>query len=150
MHSPSDTFVSKRDGWLVAVIWCACALGLAALLPALWASRAETLGFWVALATLATLGIGPWVLYSTAYTVSANELLIRSGPLRWRVPFAEIRNIEPSQNPLSSPACSLDRLLIEYGKQRIMVSPLDRAGFLRAVAGRCPQLRAEGEHLRPA
>ncbi|MBM4384765.1 MAG: PH domain-containing protein [Deltaproteobacteria bacterium] len=150
MQSPSDVFVSKRDGWLVAVIWIASAVGLAALLPALWVSQREPLGFWVVLATILALGLGPWVLYSTRYAIEASELRIVSGPFRWRVPFAEIRSVEPSTNPLSSPACSLDRLLIQYGKRRIMISPLDRAGFLRALAARCPQLRTDGECLRPA
>jgi len=149
MHSLSDSFVSKRDGWLVALIWGASTIGVAVLVPLLWVSCSEPLALWVALALIPTLGLGPWVLYSTRYTFDQDALRIRSGPFRWRVPFDEIRAVDPSSSPLSSPACSLDRLLIEYGERRIMVSPLDRAGFLRELAARCPQVRLEGESLRP-
>jgi hypothetical protein len=49
------------------------------------------------------------------------------------VPIDSIEKVEATRSPLSSPALSLDRLRINYGKRRIMVSPSDRAGFLRAI-----------------
>jgi hypothetical protein len=150
MPALADYYVSKRDGWLVAVIWGATALGLAALLPALHAVRSEPLGRLGLLAMCAGLGFGPWVLYATGYTFEPAALLIRCGLFRWRLPFAEISHVEPSRNPLSSPACSLDRLLIQYGKRKIMISPADRARFLRRLAAVCPHLRLVGERLEAA
>jgi len=149
LHTTRDYYVSKRDGWLIAVIWGATALGLAALLPALHSVR-EPLGRLGFLALCAGLGLGPWVLYATGYAFEPATLLIRSGPFRWRISFAEISRVEPSRNPLSSPACSLDRLLIQYGKRQVMVSPADRAGFLSRLAAVCPQLRLAGERLGAA
>jgi hypothetical protein len=67
--------------------------------------------------------------------------------LRWRIRYAEISRVEPSASPLSSPACSLDRLLIEYGQRRILVSPLDRAVFVRSLGALCPQLHLDGDRL---
>jgi len=59
-------------------------------------------------------------------------LLVRSGPFRWRVPIADIVRITPTTNALSSPALSLDRLRIEYGRgSAIMISPRDKDQFLR-------------------
>jgi len=150
MHTTHDYYVSKRDGWLVAVIWGSVALGLTALLPALYAARSEPLGVLALLAACAGLGIGPWVLYGTGYRFEPDMLLVHCGPFRWRIPFAEISRVEPSRNPLSSPACSLDRLLIQYGSRQIMVSPADRAGFLSRLAAVCPQLRLAGERLGAA
>jgi len=148
MPELADYYVSKRDGWLVAVIWGATAVGLAALLPALHAVRSEPFGGLGFLALCAALGFGPWVLHATGYTFEPTSLLIRSGPFRWRVAFVEISSVEPSRNPLSSPACSLDRLLIQYGKRQIMISPANRAGFLRGLAAVCPHLRLAGERLK--
>ena len=147
MPPASDWYVSKRDTWLVVVIWAASAIGFGAVAAALWAACADPRALLTALVTLPLLALGPWVLYGTGYATEATELAIRGGPFRWRVAYAEIRLVEPSSNPLSSPACSLDRLLIEYGKRRILVSPLDREGFVSALAARCPQLRREGERL---
>jgi hypothetical protein len=47
-------------------------------------------------------------------------------------------------DPLSSPACSLDRLLLRYGSRRIMISPADKIGFLAELQLRCPRVRQIG------
>jgi hypothetical protein len=65
--------------------------------------------------------------------VAGNTLRVACGPFRWKVPIDSIEKVEATRSPLSSPALSLDRLRINYGKRRIMVSPSDRAGFLRAI-----------------
>jgi hypothetical protein len=83
-----------------------------------------------------------WTLYGTNYRLLGDQLLIRSGPFRFRVPLAEITSVAPSRNPTSSPACSLDRLEIRYrgDRARILISPVDQAGFLEALARHCRQL----------
>ena len=73
------------------------------------------------------------MLIGTHYTVDGNTLRIACGPFRWQVPVDAIESVEPTRNPLSSPALSLDRLRIQYGKRKIMVSPADKAGFLKAI-----------------
>jgi hypothetical protein len=57
--------------------------------------------------------------------------------------------VKPSRNPLSSPACSLDRLLIlwDEDRRRILVSPESKQPFLQALASRCSQLQHTGEAL---
>ena len=98
---------------------------------------------------MAVAGFMLWVLYRTSYTFADDMLLIRCGPFRYRVPLGEIDAVRPSRNPLSSPACSLDRLLITWkgGRKRILISPDDKAGFLRDMARLCAQLRIDGEGL---
>jgi hypothetical protein len=88
------------------------------------------------------------VLYAVDYTLEGDALRIRASFFRWRVPLAAIDSVEPTRNPLSSPACSLDRLLIRYGARRIMISPEDKTVFLRALAARAPQLELGGERAR--
>jgi len=79
-----------------------------------------------------------WLLVSTNYRITDQNLLIRSGPFRWRIPIREIRSVRPTRNARSSPALSLDRLLITYGcGQSCMISPSDKEGFL-------DELRANG------
>lgn len=86
------------------------------------------------LVCLAGLALFVSVLLGTVYTVDRGILLIRCGPFRWRVAIDSITAVEETRNPLSSPALSLDRLRIRYGKHRqVMVSPADKAGFLRAI-----------------
>jgi hypothetical protein len=52
-------------------------------------------------------------------------------------PLQEISKIEPTHNPASSPALSLDRLVIYYnGGKVLMVSPADKQGFMNELKTR--------------
>jgi hypothetical protein len=74
------------------------------------------------------------ILVGTHYTVDKKTLKIVSGPIRLRVSLDDINSVRATRSPLSSPALSLDRLMINYGKNRkVMVSPADKRGFLTAI-----------------
>lgn len=153
MTRPS--FPSKRDAWLTVVLWSAVVAcvggGLVDLASGGLVDLAsggpplvKALGLVVPLAVAALI---LWVLYGTSYTFAGPVLDIRSGPFRFQVALGEIDSVVPSRNPLSGPACSLDRLLIRYGHRQILVSPEDRAGFLDALTSRAPQLVRDRDHL---
>ena len=134
----SARFVSKRDAWLVAVLWAASLVDFA-VAAWLWSGGAAAPRFVAPLLVAAGL-FQLHVLYATDYTVDGETLRIRASLFRWRIPLASIESVEPTRNPLSSPACSLDRLLIHHGGgRRVMVSPEDKDGFLRALAQRRPR-----------
>jgi hypothetical protein len=126
-------FKSKIDRWLLylliaVMVFEFVVLGFAA---AQAQHRGEAIAMiFAALAIVALLGS---MLVGTHYTVDGNTLRIACGPFRWKVPIDAIESVEATRNPLSSPALSLDRLRIDYGKRRIMVSPADRSGFLEAI-----------------
>ncbi|MFL9708888.1 PH domain-containing protein, partial [Aeromonas veronii] len=66
------------------------------------------------------------------YRLEGDTLFVSSGPIRLCVPLREIVNITPTNNPLSSPALSLDRLRIEYGRGKsVMISPRNKEEFVR-------------------
>ena len=78
-----------------------------------------------------------WLYLTTRYTITADTLWVKSGPFSWVILLEEIYTIESTRNPASSPALSLDRLLIRYGGgSEIMVSPADKAGFMAAIKKR--------------
>ena len=88
----------------------------------------------IILGSLAVVALLLSVLLNTSYTVDRGVLKARSGPLCWKVPLDQIQSVEMTRSALSSPALSLDRLRIRYGKGRfILVSPADKSGFLRAI-----------------
>ena len=75
-----------------------------------------------------------WLLLGTNYTLEPTQLLVKSGPFKWRVPVADITSITPTSNPLASPALSLDRLRIDYGRSSfIIISPRDKDQFIREI-----------------
>jgi len=67
---------------------------------------------------------------------------VRSGFFVWRIPLAEITGLESTQDPLSSPALSFDRLRITYGPgKELMISPNDKEAFLQALLRQAPGVR---------
>jgi len=125
-------FNSKIDLWLLILLLTgvsACIWGIAKI----WDANLVIL--WP-LALLLTVGIllPLWVLVSLRYFLSDDGLRVRCGPFHWRIAIKEITVISPTHNLKSSPALSLDRLLIEYGEdRRIIISPEPRDEFLRQL-----------------
>jgi hypothetical protein len=127
-------FRSKIDRWIyvlliIVIIGQVIAIGSAALQAD---DPLATTG--MVLAMIGVAGLMVWLLVGTHYTVDRGVIRIVSGPFRWRVPIDEITSITASRSLLSSPALSLDRICIRYGKRkRIMISPADRDAFLKAI-----------------
>jgi membrane protein YdbS with pleckstrin-like domain len=127
-------FSSKVDSWLVPVMVLAMAGLLAALIGVLVTPNPWPVRALVAAVSVAVVLLLFAVFRGTHYTITEQELRIVSGPFRWTVPIDEITAVAPSRNPLSSPALSLDRLKISYGKRKfVLISPSDKAGFMRAM-----------------
>jgi len=126
-------FRSKVDFWLVALVAGIPALVIEFLLegPGVDDRSADLIALALVVIVLAFF-VGLYL--STRYIVTSESLLVKSGPFSWIVPLREITMIEPTHNPASSPALSLDRLLIRYGDgDEVMVSPADKAGFMAAI-----------------
>ena len=106
LEAPPSIYESKRDLWLVLVLWGA---NLAMLFAAadVWRSPlplASRLSF--AVLMIATTFFVLWLLYSTRYLLTNEALVARCGPFRTVVPLAAIEAVAPSRSPLASPACS--------------------------------------------
>ena len=127
-------FRSKVDWWFRVVIVLVIVTELGIVVGAAVSVRDPLTTTGIILGSLAVLAFLLSVLLNTSYTVERGVLKARSGPLCWKVPVDQIQSVEMTRSPLSSPALSLDRLRIRYGKGRfILVSPADKFGFLRAI-----------------
>ncbi len=126
-------FKSKIDRWLLYLLIAVMVFEVVVMSAAAMLAGGPLEATFLILAALLIVGLLGSMLIGTHYTVDGDTLRIACGPFRWKVPIDAIDSVEPSRNPLSSPALSLDRLRIQYGKRRILVSPADKAGFLRAI-----------------
>ncbi|SFD63319.1 PH domain-containing protein [Flavobacterium phragmitis] len=72
---------------------------------------------------------------TTFYTIERDKLRIKCGFLiDFSIDIKNIKSISQTFNVLSSPALSLDRLEIMYGKyDSILVSPKDKIRFTEAI-----------------
>ena len=108
-------YKSKKDWWLFGLVWGAALAPLAVGLFNVLRGDAQ-LGW--ALVRVG-VGIGAALVVTTYpldYEITSDELIARSGFMRWRVPLGSIEEVSPSRNPASAPAWSLDRLRVEYLK----------------------------------
>lgn len=151
-------FPSKIDWWLAAIICTAAVVEVGvSVVFLLTIPDSPVYGTALALLCWAVAGFIMWIFFSTHYIIGETDLVARCGPIRWRVPLAAITEVHPSHNPLSSPACSLDRLRVNFeknGRARfLLISPEDKEGFLHDLAAAVPGLIPDGNRLvldRPA
>lgn len=135
MTSETKVFRSAVSWWLFGPV---LALQLGLLFDALM----RGVPWPAALALVGSLVVVGSLLITTRYTLTADALLVRSSIFRWRVPLATIERVYPTRNPLSSPALSLNRLAIRYGRfGYLLISPEDRAAFVGALLARNPAIR---------
>ena len=128
-----SVYTSKIDTSLLIVLLASVALALVAAGATIATKSAVAIAIGAFVAVIGA-GLPAWLLASTTYTIGSESLLVRSGPFKWKVPLGEISSVEPTRNPLSSPALSLDRLHIKYGRgQEVMISPKDKATFIEEL-----------------
>lgn len=131
---------SAIDAWFAMLMWATAALMIAsvAVLP----GKERLLA---ALAIAPIIGLLAWIVLGTYYELREDVLYCRSGPFRERIAYDRIKSLRLTENLLSSMALSRQRIEIrQHGKGYIlgttMISPVDRAWFLKELEERCPNL----------
>ncbi len=139
----TQTFPSKIDTWLIVVLALSLVPAGMGVVVAITTATPMERGL-TALGALVGLGLPVWVLAATHYTVSPDTLLVRSGPFRWRIPTNSIVAVRATNNPLSSPALSLDRVdVVTHKGRHIRVSPDDKQGFCAALTAANAQIQVD-------
>lgn len=79
-------------------------------------------------------GFPLWILVSTKYIVENENLKIISGPFSWDIPVQSIKSVQETQNAITSPALSFDRLEITYDEDKIInISPINKKEFTQKL-----------------
>jgi membrane protein YdbS with pleckstrin-like domain len=114
----TETFPTKIDAWLVLLVSAGVIAAFAGAAAAWQADPAEAkFALWVIVSSwmlVAVLGL------PCRYTLTEDELVVRSGIVRWRIPYAEITAIAPSREVWAAPVMSLQRVKITHGGGRSM------------------------------
>jgi hypothetical protein len=122
-------FASKRDWWLSALLGALVVVQVAMVATAPFTARVADWSYVLILVPSIVLVL--WIWLRTGYTLTGTLLLVRCGPFRWRIALAAVESVKRTHNPLSSPALSLDRLAIVYGRRSLMISPDNADEFSR-------------------
>ncbi|WP_028052050.1 PH domain-containing protein [Carboxydothermus ferrireducens] len=120
-------FPSKKSVIFGGLMWGGLTIGLIAVI-----SEMDWVGTVIISISLVFWG---WVWFSTGYKIDENFLVIKSGPIKAKIPIKEITKIYKTRNPVSSAALSLDRLAIVFGKNydEVIISPVDEDKFINEL-----------------
>ena len=149
-HLSDKKYPSKRDLWLTVLL-----LGLSVFFfymsvmiyyepVSIWIKIGSSLFFLVFAIYM------PIILYGISYTLTSDKLIIKCAFLfTSTILLNQITEVFPTHNPLSSPACSLDRLRIKYNDHWFgaLISPDDKQMFMKDLLKRCPQLTLKNDRL---
>ncbi len=144
MSAESQRFRSRVDRWLMLVVGCGLVVLWLAPIRRMWAGRpVDALD---AIVPLLTTALMVWIFTTTSYVITGDVLVVRSGPVRRTIPLREVQRLRATHNPLSAPALSLHRLEVTYGarRRRVVISPEDTRGFVRAVLKWSPTAVIDG------
>ncbi|MCC7340263.1 MAG: PH domain-containing protein [Bryobacterales bacterium] len=150
IRDPAGPYTTKVDRWLGAIsaMYVLLAIGLPAWLLGSAVGSSQPLDPGLVALPLGVLAAMWAIAYPCEYLFEASDLVVRSGLLCIRIPLLSISTVKPSRSLASAPAWSFDRLEIRYGrKQRVLISPREKAAFLAELAKRAPQLIRDGESL---
>mgnify|MGYP001590816894 FL=1 len=129
-------FHSKIDWWILGFVIAMTGL-LVQLLFTMYAKGTMVEYPEHTMVYIFTIAVLWWPVFSTTYAIGNNTLTIRSMFLKWVIPLENIKTVSKTNNSISSPALSLDRLKIEYLKdgkmKQILVSPRDQQGFCKEL-----------------
>jgi hypothetical protein len=131
----NQVYPTKISWWLFGPI---LALPLLPLLT--WRGHpAEYIGL---LVLLLVAGYLLFLMRTTRYIITPEQLQIRCGWSNQQIVLEQIRKIAPTHNPLSSPALSLDRLEISFGKyDMVLISPQKKQEFIDALLAQNPTIQ---------
>jgi hypothetical protein len=140
---PTQTFRSKVDWFYVAI---PIAITVRVLWPVPAHLRAGGAIPWTNLLFPIGLIAFFWFLArSIRYDVTDEALVVHQLFSRGIIPLASIYKLRATRTLLAAPALSLDRIEVLASKgPYAVVSPLDKAGFVRAIQARVPALQLEG------
>ncbi len=98
-------------------------------------TESSSIGYFFLLLNLALSGFIIWCILATNYTISYNELCLKSGPIRFRIKVESIVSVE-EHNGIIIPAIwklglSQNGIIITYNKHKdVYISPKNKNQFI--------------------
>jgi hypothetical protein len=147
---PDKVYDTKRDTWIVVILWFVVVISLGGAVGIFF----STAPWYIMLFQgIVFIGLGLLcisILRSTNYTLSGNELFVRTGLIHWTISIDGIEEVIPSRKAWSAAqGLSMDRLYIKHEETRskFLISPEEKQAFLEDLARRSPYLHFEVDRV---
>lgn len=106
-------------------------------------------GVWSAAVVTSVVGLFiAHVFINTYYAIEGQRLkVVSSVILKYDIDVATITGITETNDPMSAPALSMDRLRINYGAQNcVVISPKEKAAFIQHLLTINPAITVKYKH----
>lgn len=142
-------YPSEKDSWIVALLLLIIVSTVVVMVSVPFSGDPPLVIVLEELLLVGMIAFTGSLWRNTNYTLTDEELLVRAGPIRERIPLATIKSVKPSRALWASAALSLDRLHIRHDGSRFgtYISPADKQTFLRDLAERVPTLTLEAGQI---
>ena len=121
---------SKVDAWIIILVLCSLAI---AVVPVILLKVPASVKWLVVAISAVVLIFVLCATFGIRYEIAGDELTVKNGLGSKSVyDIHTIKSIRPTNNALSSPAASLDRLEIKFtdSNEVLRISPKDKQGFI--------------------
>jgi hypothetical protein len=97
---------------------------------------------------LVVFGLVLHLFLGTTYTIATDKLIVKCGFIRYpAIEIHSIKEVTSSKSWLASPAPSLDRIRLSYGKANsILLSPRNKHQFVEHLVQINPEIKAQLDH----
>lgn len=141
--SQTDVYESAIDWWIAALLFLAPAIATTVGIYLFIEGRPAESSMMLVTAAATMLVTAAFTL-PCRYTLLEDALMVRCGLIRYRIPYAKIRAVEPSASLRSGPALSLRRVAVITDRQKHILSPKQRDEFIGHL-----QQQIESRHGEP-
>ncbi|MDY0395652.1 PH domain-containing protein [Virgibacillus halophilus] len=103
-------------------------------------------GVIVGIIGLMAIGFLLWIWFGTGYRIENKVIKIKNGPFRWEIAIQDINSIGKTKSLMATPALSVDRLALRYGKYgEMLLSPKNEKVFIEMLLAKNPQIKLVGK-----
>jgi len=131
-------FKSKVDWWYFGLMAAVLVISGMGAVPIVHSAR-----WWIMPFLTIPLGLMVWNYFSTYYVISGDVLLVRCLLLRRTILLTSVTRLRASRDSQSAPALSLDRIEVLTKGESVLVSPKDKAAFVRAIRRAQPSVAVD-------
>jgi hypothetical protein len=145
------TFKSRVDSWLVVALTVPMITGIA-MVPLSVVTGQSALAWIGVISVVGYALLLSLLVFPMSYTIG-DGIAVRAGKLlRIDISWEQLISAELSTSLLSSPALSLRRIRLEFTKPNgkrgfVLISPVEREGFLHALVAASPRHRIDGDRV---
>ena len=132
-------FAPKKDRSYTVIVWSTTVILLLSMTFS-FSSGSSTI--FEVLISLLVFGLLMWIWFGTNYRIKEETIKIKNGPFKWTVKIQDIEKISKRRSLLATPALSVDRLVLHYGKYGEMsISPKAESEFIELLLTKNPLIK---------